>query len=139
MFYYQIFVKRFLVSILAFVYFFAASGLLLRQHYCMGDLIETQIDFGQYAASEPCSDCGMDQGEDSCCQSKVKLLKKVQDQKVAEVQALAFTSLVADVLPVFFIPGTFQVTLKESVPLAALQKPPPDSLPVFLKNRNLRV
>ena len=131
--------KRFLVSILAFVYFFAASGLLLRQHYCMGDLIETQIDFGQYTASEPCSDCGMEQGEDSCCQSKVKLIKKVQDQKIAEVQALAFTVIVADVLPVFFLPRAFQASLKESVVVLALQKPPPDGLPIFLKIRNLRV
>jgi hypothetical protein len=132
-------VKRFLVSIIAFVYFFASSGLLLRQHYCMGDLIETQIDFGQYTASEPCADCGMEQGEDSCCESKTKLIKKVQEQKTTEVQALAFTSLMTDILPVFFIHRTFKPALKESVILAALQKPPPDGLPVFLKIRNLRV
>ncbi|HTN17288.1 MAG TPA: hypothetical protein VL092_06385, partial [Chitinophagaceae bacterium] len=90
-------------------------------------------------ASEPCSDCGMEQGEDSCCQSKVKLIKKVQDQKIAEVQALAFTVIVADVLPVFFLPRAFQASLKESVVVLALQKPPPDGLPVFLKIRNLRV
>ncbi|MBL7711196.1 MAG: hypothetical protein JNL13_01975 [Chitinophagaceae bacterium] len=131
--------KRFLVSIVVFVYFFAASGLLLRQHYCMGDLIETQIDFGQYAASEPCADCGMDQGEDSCCESKTKLIKKVQDQKITEVQALSFTGFVADVLPVFSIPRAFQSALQESVLVTDLQKPPPDPLPVFLKNRNLRI
>lgn len=139
MFYYYFFVKRFLVSILAFVYFFAASGLLLRQHYCMGDLIETQIDFGQYTASEPCSDCGMEQGEDNCCESKTQLVKKVQDQKITEVQALAFTGIVADVLPIFFLPRVFQPSLKESVIVTALQKPPPDGLPVFLKICNLRV
>lgn len=105
----------------------------------MGDLIETQIDFGQYAAGEPCADCGMDQGEGSCCESKTKLIKKVQDQKITEVQTLSFTGLVADVLPVFFIPRIFQASLKESVVVTALQKPPPDPLPVFLKNRNLRV
>lgn len=131
--------KRIFVTILALVYFVAGSGMLLRQHYCMGDLVETQIDFGQLVVTETCGDCGEEEAEDSCCESKIKLVKKVEDQKISEYQVLNLSGLLTDIIPVFIIPEPTITVFKESVPVLALQKPPPKSLPVFLENRNLRI
>ena len=131
--------KRILVTILSLVYFVASSGVLLRQHYCMGDLVETQIDFGQLVATNTCGDCGMEEGEDSCCESKMKLVKKVEDQKPADFQVLNLVSLTTDLLPVFFVNPAAPAAVAEQVSVLALQKPPPKSVPVFLEYRNLRI
>lgn len=139
MFYYYLFVKRFFVTILSLVYFVASSGMLLRQHYCMGDLVETQIDFGQIVADNACSDCGMEEAEDSCCESKIKLVKKVQDERSYEAQVLNLADITTDLIPAFFIFTPVHVVLRESVAVVALQKPPPKSIPVFLEIRNLRI
>jgi len=132
-------VKRLFVTILSLVYFVASSGVLLRQHYCGGDLIETQIDFGQLVVGNTCGDCGMEEEEGSCCESKIKLVKKVEDQKITDFQVLNLSDFPTDLLPTFFVYPAAPALKIEAVTVLALQKPPPKSLPVFLENRNLRI
>lgn len=131
--------KKILVTILSLVYFVASSCVLLRQHYCMGDLVDTQIDFGQLVATNTCGDCGMEEGEDSCCESKMKFIKKIEDQKATDFQVLSLDYFSADLLPNFYIYPAIPVAAHRAVPVLALQKPPPKSVPVFLENRNLRI
>lgn len=132
--------KRFAVIILACVYFVACSGMLLRQHFCMGDLIETQIDLGQIAHISTCGDCGMEESESSCCESKVKLVKKVDDQQAGSYFLLSQPDMVAE-LPYLFsfcFVNAPECHLRQ-VTVALLPKPPPKDIPVFLEIRNLRI
>lgn len=120
--------KKFLVVILALVYFVAGSGLLLRNHYCGGEYVASQIDFTSLAQTELCDSCGMEEEEDGCCESKSTFIKKAFDQQIFEVQDFVPALMVADVLPLFIIPQLKQVRLPNRVALQALQKPPPKTV-----------
>lgn len=123
--------KKIFVVILALIYFVAGSGMLLRQHYCGGDYVATKVDFSTLANTELCDDCGMEEGEDGCCESKSLIVKKTIEQQTNEFQTWDFQCHSFDLLPIFIIPLFQEVRLPSLVVLQALQKPPPKSIPIF--------
>jgi hypothetical protein len=125
-------VKKILVVILALVYFVAGSGLLLRNHYCGGEYVATQLDFTSLSQTELCDSCGMEEEEEGgCCESKSTFIKKAFDQQISESQDVALTFFELDLLPPFIIPKLNQTRLPKLVALQPLQKPPPKSFPIF--------
>lgn len=73
--------KKFLLTILAFVYITSSTGASFHMHYCMGKL----ADFGLTKnTSKTCSKCGMDETGNGCCRHEVKFVKNASDQKAAE-------------------------------------------------------
>jgi len=135
------FLKRFLTSLLAICYLFTGSGILLHQHYCMGEFVEGRLAISPAADTHVCSKCGMEQNRrHGCCETKTKLLKKVQDEQVQQMQDwLSFIAAPALLPAAHFIVRQTPLAVAALVPLAALQKPPPDPLPLFLEFRNLRI
>lgn len=131
MLYYLFALKRIFVVILALLYFVAGSGMLLRQHYCGGEFVAAQVDFANLAHSEMCDDCGMEEEEDGCCESKTLIVKKTIEQQNIEGQSwdLPFQSF--DLLPIFTIPFVPESRIPCTVALQALQKPPPKAIALF--------
>jgi hypothetical protein len=73
--------KKFLVTILTFVYISTDIGVNINIHYCMGKIIGWE--FG-YTESKNCPKCGMtklDKKNNGCCIEEHTFLKNSTDQK----------------------------------------------------------
>jgi hypothetical protein len=64
-------VKKFVITILAFLYLGLASGVVMNMHYCMGKL--SSVDYG-YNEHDHCDECGMAKN-DGCCNTELKVVK----------------------------------------------------------------
>lgn len=140
MLYYFIQLKRIFVAFLAFTYLLAGSGLLLRQHYCMGEFVSAEIDYNIISDLIFAEDCGADiHDEDSCCSNQLQLVKKQQEQKITTALELSAAPIVAIVpaQPQYFVSNSLCDNCSSIV--TELQKPPPKSLPIFLAIRDLRI
>jgi len=94
--------KKFLTTILAFLYLSTSMGATIHLHYCMGKLVSWGL---LNNSSTKCSNCGMEKSNNSvdkgCCKDEVKQIKDDKDQKLTS----NFTQLsksVTEVLTVGF-------------------------------------
>lgn len=138
--YYFIQLKRIFVAFLAFTYLLSGSGLLLRQHYCMGEFVSAEIDYNIISDLIFCEDCGSDVlDEDVCCSDQLQLVKKEQEQKITTTLELSAAPIMA-IAPTqsqYFVSNILCDNCPSTV--TELQKPPPKSLPIFLAIRDLRI
>lgn len=75
--------KKFLVSILAIIYFTTSVGATVQLHYCMSDLVGWE--FSGKTSLSLCTSCGMKkQAQKGCCHNEKKTLKIEKDQKNVE-------------------------------------------------------
>lgn len=82
--------KKFLATILLFVYLVFSCGVVINFHYCMDRLASTSIFGGE---SKYCGKCGMHADDsDGCCRDEVKVVKLDQDQQKAQTLDLVFTA-----------------------------------------------
>lgn len=127
------FVKKCIVLILALAYLFAGTGILLKQHFCGGEFVSEELDFRDIAPPSVHALCEQASDEsDSCCATHVQLIKKNQDQKVS-------ASLEWSLLEVCDLPSNaniaypvFSYYSELGANLLPLQKPPPQSVPIYL-------
>jgi hypothetical protein len=72
-------VKKFLISIVAFVYLLSITGVTIQQHYCMDKLVG--LSFFQQD-KDMCGKCGMEKSEkqDGCCKDVTIKVKNWNDQ-----------------------------------------------------------
>ncbi len=137
--------KRFLATILAFVYLSTSIGATVHLHYCMGKLMSWGLVDHD---GKNCATCGMAKKTDNancvsakmgCCKDEHKQIQTEKDQKLAqsEYQALSIFSNAIEVsnhtLPDFSF---------HSIALAYPNINAPPSIgnaPVFLLNRNFRI
>lgn len=76
--------KKFIVSILTFLYINIATGTSVHLHYCMGELVEWSFWKNE---TGKCGNCGMDKNsneEKGCCKDEHKQIKLDKDQKITE-------------------------------------------------------
>ncbi len=126
--------KKFLVTILAFVYITTSSGAILHIHYCMGQLAEWDLGHNK---SKTCGKCGMeksDEKDNGCCKDEHKLIKNDSDQKTAEA-GIQLIQLLVGSLPVTFIEissGDFPIVTEEN----PISHAPPRSggVAVYIRN-----
>lgn len=126
--------KKFLITILAFVYITSSTGASIHMHYCMGKLADWGI--GQND-SKTCGKCGMDKAtekDNGCCKDEHKFVKSNIDQKTAQAgfQMILLTSVA---LPVSFfeIALPYFSTVPEQNPVSHA---PPRSAGVAVYIRN---
>jgi hypothetical protein len=134
------FMKKCIVFILALAYLFAGSGILLKQHFCGGEFVAEELDFRDIApplVHEFCCQASDDSG--SCCVTHIKLVKKVQEQKVADAQNWS-------PLEALFIEPDLHLAHQSPIYcsvvkgyLLPLQKPPPLAVPLYLSLCNWRI
>lgn len=93
--------KRFLVTILSFLYITTTTGATIHMHYCMGEFIDWNLG---HNLSKYCSSCGMEeakQKDKGCCKDESKFLKNNTDQKTSE-SVFQHIQLIAVPLPPLF-------------------------------------
>lgn len=66
--------KKYLISILAFLYLSLSTGVVINLHYCMGDLASVELGVSH---DDTCAKCGM-KDQKGCCETEYQLVK-VQD------------------------------------------------------------
>jgi hypothetical protein len=86
--------KRFLVAILAVLYFTISTGMVMNIHYCMGKVRSVNVNL---MAKNMCG-CGKTKETKSCCKTEHKVLK-VEDNHKASYAFYDFSEPIAD-LPV---------------------------------------
>ncbi len=93
--------KKFLITILAFLYISSTVGATVHFHYCMGELVQLGL---WHSETNKCGTCGMEKNNakpNSCCKDEHKLVKIEKDQKAtAAIEMLQLFSYAA---PVSFI------------------------------------
>jgi hypothetical protein len=97
-------VKKFVVTILAFLYLGFAAGVVMNVHYCMGQL--SSVDYG-YDDHGNCENCGMAE-QDGCCSTELKVVKLQDSHQWAKSGSLPniyeTTFLLPDILHSFDSP-----------------------------------
>lgn len=130
--------KKFLLTILAFVYLGVSTGATIHIHYCMGKLVN--IGFFN-KTKDRCSKCGMattDQGK-GCCHDEQHFVKIEKDQNTttAIYQSMQLTST-AITIDYFELSQIIQGAFSHEFPVT--HAPPVKQLiPIFLLNRNFRI
>jgi hypothetical protein len=134
-------VKKLLTFLLALCYLFTGSGIVLQQHYCMGEFVDGRLALIQEDDTHSCSKCGMQQkSKTGCCETKMQLLKKVQDEQVQQAQDGLKQVQVSVLLPepiLFTVQEPLLAKAERSLPV--WPNPPPGQVPIFLEYRNLRI
>jgi hypothetical protein len=126
--------KRFLFSILAFIYIVASTGATMHLHYCMGRLADTGF-FEQEGGH--CSLCGMEKSNDGdengCCTDKEETVKISIDQKFAAASVFHFVQPFTDIVAVFtgFQPS-LDVRTDDKVPPVSNAPPRSPQVPPYL-------
>jgi hypothetical protein len=94
--------RKFFLTILAFVYITSSIGATIHMHYCMGKL--ANWDIGQNI-SKTCGKCGMDKADEKnngCCKDEKKFVKNIADQKTGEA-GFELLQVFAASMPIEFI------------------------------------
>lgn len=131
--------KRFIVSILAFLYLGLSTGATINMHYCMGKLVGTSL--WNHETSDLCNKCGMEKkaSKNKCCKNETKLVKIEQDQKVtapldhsvdvAAVELVHYNFI----LPTAFFDSSIDETFYSNAPPLAFKAP------IYLRNCDFRI
>lgn len=130
--------KKFLLSILAFVYLAASTGATVQLHFCMGRLANAG-----FFKEDHCGVCGMDKGsnsENGCCKDKKETVKISIDQKYSTTSIFNFEQPFTDIVAVFtgFQPH-LAVLPNNKVPPVSNAPPRSQAQPVYLLNRNFLI
>jgi hypothetical protein len=137
--------KKFLATILAFLYLSSSMGATIHLHYCMGKLASWGLIDHE---SKNCRQCGMVKQSASshstelkteCCRDEHKQIKTDKDQKLTPSEFLKYNSLakaIALTEPALTSTGYFSACTEYPKTNA-----PPliDHLPLFVLYRNFRI
>lgn len=121
------------------LYMTVSSGFTVHLHYCMGELVESNLTH----SDEPtCGGCGMEKeaiSSDGCCKDEHKQVKVDQDKKLAEIAAKAVQTASEQTVPFAFISP--ENLLFETVHQLPFSNAPPrnSGVPYYLFQRNFRI
>ncbi len=85
--------KRLTIFLLLLLYVTVSSGFTVHLHYCMGELVESNL---AHSDDPTCGGCGMEKdssSNDGCCKDEHKQVKVDQDKKLAEIASKAKQTL----------------------------------------------
>ena len=125
--------KKFIVTILAFLYITASVGATVHLHYCMDKLVNWGL---WHNNDKKCGKCGMEKSqekENGCCKDEHKQVKLESDHKGAAAYLLSELISVALPAPVFELPAINLPTVTEQNPLSHA---PPRSCNIAVYIRN---
>ena len=130
--------KKFIITILAFLYISSTTGATVHFHYCMGELVQLGL---WHSESNKCGECGMEKNNakpNSCCKDEHKQIKIEKDQKATA--AIEMLQLIANATPasIIEIPLDDLSSVTEENPLS--HAPPRNSdVAVYIRNCVFRI
>jgi hypothetical protein len=137
--------KKFVTTILAFIYLSTSMGATVHLHYCMGKLFSWSLIDRE---SKGCSQCKMPKGDmnghsmafkDDCCKEKYTHVQLDKDQKTTEA-AYTLVQFPYAVLPGRFamLPDVYVASYIAGHPTTNAP-PEPDKVPLFIRNCHFRI
>jgi hypothetical protein len=132
--------KKFLVFILAVLYFGLSTGATVHLHYCMGKLVESSVWYNTSKEKGKCSKCGMLKGKNKCCKDEYKHLQIGKDQQLNDFLSSKIQLPDAQIIcPHYYeFDGVMVHAVISSNPYA--NAPPEDlRVPVYLRNCVFRI
>lgn len=128
--------KKYLLSILSFLYLAASTGATVNLHYCMGKLVDKGLWQNQNEQST-CGKCGMNKAEKAgsdCCKDEHKQLK-IENDHISAGITFQEIQLTAIIFPASFIeaPAIGRSSITEENPKG---NAPPLSADLALYKRN---
>ena len=131
--------KKFIVSILAFLYLGLSTGATVHMHFCMGKFIGSSLWHNE--KSDLCSKCGMTKtnSKNKCCKDEHKVIKVEQDQKSADAayQMVQLTSVLISfshfVIPEIYVSSIIEGGLYSNAPPLTYQ------VPIYIRNCVFRI
>jgi hypothetical protein len=131
--------KRLTIFLLLLLYVTVSSGFTVHLHYCMGELVESNLT---HSDETTCGGCGMEKdssSNDGCCKDEHKQVKVDQDKKLAEIAAKAKQTVSEHTVLFAFIAA--ESNLFETVRSLPFSNAPPRQLvvPHYLFQRNFRI
>ena len=131
--------KKFIASILAFLFLSSSTGMTVHMHYCMDKLIETDL-WHTAMQDAACSNCGMKTKDtQGCCKDEHKVFKTgdYQQSDVAKIPALEAFVLALPAQPLHLQ----TVILSTRVKQLPRSNAPPDgrTVPAYLFNCTFRI
>ncbi|MBI5856842.1 MAG: hypothetical protein HZB42_04250 [Sphingobacteriales bacterium] len=126
--------RKFIATILAFLYITTSGGATLHMHYCMGQLANWGLGHDK---SKTCGKCGMkksDEKENGCCRDEHKFVSNKGDQKTGET-GIRILQLLSLALPQAFyiITEIVPSSLSEKNPISHAP-PRGDGVAVYIRN-----
>ena len=139
--------KKFLATILAFIYLTTSVGATINMHYCMDKLVAWGLG-NEQSKAKACSYCGMvksteDKGclkeSKGCCKDEQKMIKLENDQKISEASFKFSHISFETIAPVFFDHSLAYVSsLTEQYPLTHAP-PREETVSLFVLNCVFRI
>lgn len=126
--------KKFLVTILAFLYITSSCEATVYLHYCMGK----QVSFSfSPVKSEKCPRCGMKKSDkdNGCCKDEQKLIKAEKNQQITDLTYLSSQQKKFATVSVSFHPYIINATHFSLIRKSAAHGPPgSQTVPVHIMN-----
>jgi hypothetical protein len=131
--------KKFFLTILAFVYISSSTGAPIHMHYCMGELADWGLGHNK---SKTCGKCGMDKSDEKdngCCKDEQKFIKNTTDQKVVESSFQLIGLMGTAILPGYTeLPSIKISSLTEENPISHAP-PRSNGVAVYILNRTFLI
>lgn len=130
--------KKFVVTILAFLYLSAAVGVTVHFHYCMNELVNWGL---WHSNNKKCGKCGMEKSHEKnngCCKDEHKQVKLENDHKGSATYQLTELGSIILPVPVFEIPHINFLTVTEQNPVSHAP-PRSDDIAVYIRNCVFRI
>ena len=128
--------KKFLLTILAFVYIASCTGASFHMHYCMGKLADSGFTDN---IAKTCSNCGMEETDNGCCRHEQKFVKNDADQKTTEpgLQSIQLTYKV----PHLFFNEVLSNNFPAVTSVSPINHPPPldSGIAFYIRNCVFRI
>lgn len=130
--------KKFFITIFAFLYISSSTGATVHFHYCMGELVQLGL---WHSETNKCGECGMEKNNakpNSCCKDEYKLVKVEKDQKAtAAIEILQLIALAAPVSIIELPAHNFSSVIEDN----PVNHAPPrrDTIAVYIRNCVFRI
>lgn len=133
--------KKVVVYIIALLYIWLSTGAIVHMHYCMGKFVGSSLWSNNNNETEVCGKCNMSQkaSKHKCCKDEKKLVKVVEDQKIADsvyqISQLNYTGITLNYFTISETPVPSQVQEK----LRSNSPPVYYRVPIYIRNSVFRI
>jgi len=131
--------KKIAIILLMLLYAGVSSGISLRLHYCMGDLVDAAwVDKGEVS----CGRCGMEQTEGTtkgCCSTEQHQWKADDQDQLAKPYSFGWAPQFEAIVSVFYVPQAVPLTTASVSYPTANGPPERPRIPLFLLQCNFRI
>ncbi len=122
--------KRISAISFSVLYFLLTAGFTMNIHYCLGKIESVSII--PVADNCCCSDTGMDMG---CCGNETMIFQFSPDDQLVQSDNTVFKAPLLEIIEIASI-RSIDHEDHERVTLKICNSPPPEEIPIWLKNSN---